>query len=185
MQARPGGTGKRQSYKSAAPLGGRTLSPSWEGGGPGRRSGPARRARSAGSAARRSGWPSLRWAGPSRPGPARRSGTWGCRRNRSPTRRSGTLYPALARARMTPMAMTSLMAKTAVNWARRASRAVHGVVGRFKIVVGQAVQPGDRRRGRCPPWPCWAPRRRIRLGWAGGRAADHADLAGAPGRSDW
>ena len=27
--ARPGGTGKRQSYKSAAPLGGRTLSPSW------------------------------------------------------------------------------------------------------------------------------------------------------------
>src|SRR5699024_2080645 len=170
--ARPGGTGMRQSDKRAAPLAGRTLSPSWRAG--------ARTTVWAGapcsicrisSSTQRVAISSVGWTIEARAGTQKRD--MGMPSKPITDTSSGTLYPALARARMTQMAMTSLMAKTAVDWGQQA---VHGVVGRFKIVVGQAVQPGIEGEavvlhgllGAQAAHPA---------GVAGGRAADHADLA--------
>src|SRR5699024_3909092 len=118
---RPGGTGKRLDHTRAAPRGGRTLSPSWRAG--------ARTTVWAGapcsicrisSSTQRVAISSVGWTIEARAGTQKRD--MGMPSKPITDTSSGTLYPALARARMTPMAMTSLMAKTAVNWARRASR---------------------------------------------------------------
>src|SRR5699024_9733881 len=102
--ARPGGTGKRQSYKSAAPLGGRTLSPSWrEGASTTVWAGAPCSICRISSSTQRVAISSVGWTIEARAGTQKRD--MGMPSKPITDTSSGTLYPALARARMTPMAM--------------------------------------------------------------------------------